>query len=347
MQAIVHDRYGDLDVLDLREVPVREPGRGQVRVRVHAAAVHVGDLFAVKGSPFPVRLMMGLRRPKVGIPGFDVAGTVDAVGPDVTGLRPGDAVLGSAEGSCAEYAIARVEHLVLKPASMSWADAAALPTSGLAALHGIRDAGAVRPGQEVLVIGASGGVGVYAVQIARALGGRVTAVCSGGNAELVRGLGADAVIDYTREDPAASGRRWDVILDNVEDRPLAEVRRLLADDGILVLNSGTGASGLGMLVRLIRPLVVSRFSRQALRRFLSNPRQADLATLVAMVERGELRPVVGATYALPDTARALGRIEGGHATGKQVILVEAAAGVGRAAPDGRASICAQHRLMVL
>jgi len=324
MQAIVHDRYGSLELLEQRTIDRPSVSEGQVLVRVRAAGIHVGDLFAIKGSPFPVRFMTGFLRPRRGVPGFDVSGVVEAVGSGVTEFQPGEEVLGVADGTCAEYTIARADLLVPKPARLTWEEAAAIPTSALAALHGIRDAGRVRAGQRLLIIGASGGVGTYAVQIAHSMGAHVTAVCSGANADLVRSLGADEVIDYTREDPAAGGRQWDVILDNIEDRPLAAVRRLLTADGTLVLNSGTSSGGLTMLVNLVKPLILSRFSRQTLRRYLSNPRRADLQHLVALVERGEMRPVIGACHPLAETADAFRRIESGHARGKVVVTVAGA-----------------------
>jgi NADPH:quinone reductase-like Zn-dependent oxidoreductase len=320
MQAIVHDRYGSPTTLEQREIAPPEVTAGRVLIRVHRAALHPGDLFAVLGSPFPVRFFSGLFRPKRGIPGLDVAGTVEAVGEGVTGFRPGDHVLGAADGSCAELTTARAQDLVHKPAGIGWDEAAALPTSGLAALHGLRAAG-LRAGQRLLLIGASGGVGTFQVQLAKAMGAHVTAVGSPTNLDLLRELGADEVIDRTTADPMTSGRRWDVIIDNVEHHPLGAVRRALTEDGTLVLNSGSGAGGLRMLVRLVSPIIRSRFSRQRLRRYLSNPTPEDLRHLVDLVERGELRPVIGARYPLGATPQALERIGAGEARGKLVIEV--------------------------
>jgi NADPH:quinone reductase-like Zn-dependent oxidoreductase len=325
MKAVVQDRYGPPGVLRLRDVERPAIGEDEVLVRVHAAGLHVGDCFGVRGSPFPVRLMSGVLRPRTGIPGLDVAGEVAAVGAGVTRLRPGDAVFGAcrwpAAGACAEYTRAAADHLVTKPASLTFEQAAAIPTSALAALHGLRDAGGLQPGQRVLVNGASGGVGTFAVQIARALGAEVTGVCSTANVELVRSLGAEHVVDYTRQDFTAGGPRYDLILDNVENRSLSEVRRALAPRGTLVLNSGTDARGLRLLVRLVRPLVLSPFTRQRLRRYLSTPNQADLAALAALAEGGRLRPVLDRTYPLADTAAALRHIETGRARGKVVVTV--------------------------
>lgn len=312
----------------MREIETPTPGDGEVLVRVHAAGIHVGDAFGVRGAPLPLRFMSGLRRPRVGVPGFDIAGTVAAVGRSVTRFVPGDEVVGvcrwPASGACAEYAVAAEEGLVARPPGLSFEEAAAIPTSASAALHGLRDAGGLASGQRVLVIGASGGVGTYAVQIAKAHGAEVTGVCSARNLDLVRSLGADRVIDYTAEDFTLERERYDLVLDNVEHRPLAEVRRVLAPTGTLVLNSGTGASGIGLVVRLIRPLVLSPFSGQRLRRFLSNPSRADLELLVGMAAEGRLRPVIGATYPLAETAAAFRQVESGHSRGKIVISVAAA-----------------------
>jgi len=321
MKAMVHDSYGPLELLELRELDRPVLGDGEVLVRVEAAGLHVGDCFGVRGAPFAMRLVSGLFRPKYGVPGFDLAGRVEAVGPKVTRFRPGDAVFGAGHGTCAEYARTSEDQLAPRPAGLTSTEAAALATSGLAALHGLRDAGRVRAGQKVLINGAAGGVGTFAVQIAKAFGAEVTGVCSPGNVDLVRSLGADDVIDYTREDFTARAGRYDLILDNVENRALAEVRRALAPDGTLLLNSGTGAEGLAMLIRLVKPLVVSPFVRQNLRRFLSKPNHADLVVLKELVEAGKLRPVVDRTYPLARTPEALAHIESGHARGKVVVTL--------------------------
>ena len=321
MKAIIQDSYGPLERLEQRDIAKPEPAAGEVLVRVHAAGLHVGDVFAVTGSPFPVRAMTGMRRPKYGVPGFDLAGTVAAVGSGVTKLAVGDEVFGTGRGTAAEYATAREEELAPMPAGLTFEEAAAIPTSAFAALHALRDAGRLQSGQRVLINGASGGVGSFAVQIAKTMGARVTGVTSGANVDFVRSIGADEVIDYTREDFTALGRRWDLILDNVENRSLDDVRRAVAPGGTLVLNSGTGAGGLRMVVRLVRPLLLSLFSRQSLRRFVSNPNQADLLALRGLVESGALRPIVGRTYPLGDAAAALEHIAGGHSRGKVVLVI--------------------------
>jgi NADPH:quinone reductase-like Zn-dependent oxidoreductase len=321
VKAIVHDRYGPVDTLEQRELPVPAIGEREVLVRVRAAALHIGDSFAVQGRPFPVRASTGLRRPKYGVPGLDVAGVVEAVGSEVTRFRPGDEVFGCGAGTCAELVRSREEELVPKPAGVTDEQAAAIPTSALAALHGLR-AGRLEPGQHVLVVGASGGVGTFAIQIAKALGAAsVTAVCSARNADLVRSLGADEVIDYATRDFTRDGRKYDLIFDNIENRSLGEVRRALTPNGTLVLNSGTGAAGIGLFVRLLRPVLISPFVRHRLVRFLSNPNPDDLALLATLVEEGKLRPVIDRTYPLGETASALRHIETGHARGKVVVAI--------------------------
>lgn len=324
MLAVTHDRYGSLDQLQRREVAAPTIGEREVLVRVHAAGLHPADVFSVKGSPFPIRMETGLRRPRHGIPGFDVAGTVEAIGPGVTRFQVGDEVFGAGDGTAAELTAAREDRLVTKPAELSFEQAAALPTSGLAALHGLRDAGRLEAGQRVLINGAAGGVGHFAVQIARAMGAHVTGVASGRNAELLHSLGAHHVIDYTRDDFTATGP-YDLILDNVENRPLGEVRRALAPRGTLLLNSGTGASGVRFFVRLVRPILLSPFVGHSLKRFLSTPNAEDLAHLRDLAADGRLRAVVDRTWTLAETLDALRHIERGHSRGKVVIAVAGAA----------------------
>ena len=326
MQAIIGERYGGPEVLASREIERPALGERDVRVRVHAAGLHIGDVFGMRGSPFPVRFSSGLRQPKLGVPGFDIAGTVEATGRAVTRFALGDQVFGvcawPSSGACAELARASEDGLVRKPAGLSFEQAAAIPTSASAALHGLRDAGRLRAGQKVLINGASGGVGTYAVQIARALGAEVTAVCGPANGELVRSLGAHHVIDYTREDFTRGTARYDLILDNVENHSLADCRRALVPGGTLVLNSGTGAGGLRLLVRLVRPVVMSPFVKHDLRRYVSNPNREDLEVLVSMVERGDVRPVIDSTWPLSETPAALRHIEAGHARGKVVVVID-------------------------
>jgi NADPH:quinone reductase-like Zn-dependent oxidoreductase len=325
VQAVVQERYGGPEVLRQREIARPAVGAGEVLVRVHAAGLHIGDVFAVRGSPFPVRFFSGLRAPKLGVPGYDIAGTVEQAGPGVTRFKLGDAVFGictfPASGACAEYAVAREDQLAAKSAGLTYEQAAAIPTSASAALHNLRDAGRLRAGQRVLVNGASGGVGTYAVQIARAAGAEVTGVCGPANVELVRSLGAQHVIDYTREDFTRGAERYDLVLDNVENHSLAACRRVLTRDGTLVLSSGTGAHGLRLLARLARPVVLDPFVRHRLKRILSVPNRQDLEALAAMVEAGTLRPVIEGVYPLAETPQAVRHIETGHARGKVVVAI--------------------------
>ena len=321
MKAMVYDRYGSLDVLSLREIAVPTIKADEVLVRTRAAGIHIGDCFLMRGSPFPVRLVAGLLRPKYGVPGLDVAGTVEAVGSKVTTLKVGDEVFGSGWGTCAEYVAAKPGHLLLKPASLSFAEAAALPTSGTAALRGLRDAGKLQPGQKVLINGASGAVGTLAVQIAKALGGQVTGVCSTKNVALVQSLGADAVIDYSQEDFTKGSARYDLVLDNIENHSLAECRGVLTPNGTLILNSGTGETGMAMMGRLLKPLLLAPFVRHKLRRYVSATNQADLVTLTKLVAAGQLKPVLGQTYPLAETRAAFAYIESGRAQGKVVVTL--------------------------
>ena len=248
MKAIVQDRYGSPDVLELRDIDKPVVKDDEVLVRVHAASVHVGDLVLVRGVPYIARMAVGLRKPKNRVPGTDIAGTVEAVGKNVTQVRPGDEVFGWCTGAFAEYACAGEDHFVPKPANLTFEQAAAVPTSASTALQALRDQGKVQPGQKVLINGASGGVGTFAVQIAKAFGAEVTGVCSTRNVDMVRSIGADHVIDYTQEDFTQSGQRYDLILDNVGNRSLSDCRRALPPRGTYVLVGGSSVVGSGWLV---------------------------------------------------------------------------------------------------
>ena len=322
MKAIVYHAYGSPDVLALQDVAGPVLTDGAVLVRIRAASANPYDWHFMRGIPYFMRAISGLRKPKNRQLGSDMAGEVVAVGKDVTRFQPGDAAFGFvAHGGFAESIAVAEEVLGRKPDTLTFEQAAAVPLAALTALQGLRDVGHVRPGQRVLIVGASGGVGTFAVQLARAFGAEVTGVCSTRNLDLVRSLGADDVIDYTQEDFTRGGKRYDVIFDNVENRSLSDCRRALTPGGILILNSGRG-HGIGMLVRLVKPLVLSPFVRQRLRRFLSVPNHDDLVVLKEFVEAGKLRPVIDRTYPLPETPAALGYIEGGHARGKVVITLE-------------------------
>jgi NADPH:quinone reductase-like Zn-dependent oxidoreductase len=315
MKAIVHDTYGSPDVLGLKDIERPVPKANEVLVRVRAAGLHVGDCFVVRGAPLPIRLATGLFKPRRGIPGHDVAGVVEAVGADVTRFAPGAEVFGGCTGSCAEYVCVRQDRLAFKPEGLTIEEAGAIPTSAVTALRALRDIGKVKSGQQVLINGASGGVGTFAVQIAASYGAEVTGVCGPANVDLVRSLGAHHVVDYTQEDFTAGDHRYDVILDNVENRTLADCRRALTPTGTLILNSGTGDGG------LLKPLVLSPFSRQNLRRFVAVPKHRDLAALTELIAAGKLKPVIDQTFPLAETPAALRHIETGHARGKVVITI--------------------------
>lgn len=317
MKAVVQNGYGGPEVLGVKDIDRPAIGESDVLVCVRAASVHAGDYFILRGIPYVARFSAGWPRPRDYIPGYDVAGTVEAVGVGVKELQPGDEVFGECGGgACAEYVSAAEDRFVLKPTGLSFEEAAAVPVSALAALQGLRDAAKLRPGQHVLFNGASGGVGTFAVQIAKEMGAEVTGVCSTRNIEMVRSLGADHVIDYTQEDFTNGESRYDVIFDNVGNRPFSECRRVLRPEGVLVPN--TGHAGIGYL---LRAFVRSMFVRQQGRPFLSTPNQADLLALKALLEAGRLRPVIDRTYPLGETAEALAYVGKGHASGKVVITV--------------------------
>ena len=323
MRAIVWRGYGPpQEVLAGGEAQVPAPGDDEVLVRVVAASIHAGDWLEVTGTPYAVRAASGLPKPRRTIPGRDVAGRVEAVGSKVAGFSVGDEVYGECLGALAEFALGKPGRLAPKPAGLSFEEAAAMPTSGVTALKAVRDRGEVGPGTKILVNGASGGVGTFAVQIAGALGGEVTAVCSTANLDLVASIGADRVIDYTRDDFTEGSERYDVILDNAGTRTLAETRRALVPNGILIPNNGTtGGKWFGTIGRIVGALVQSPFVGHRLRPFLATTNRPDLETLAGFVEGGSLRPVVGATYPLAEAAAAFDRVGTGHAAGKVVLTV--------------------------
>jgi NADPH:quinone reductase-like Zn-dependent oxidoreductase len=323
MKAVVQDRFGPPEVLQLADTDMPEVGASDVLVRVHAAALNPADWHLLRGDPLVARLMgAGLTRPKARVAGIDAAGVVAAVGANVRGLRAGDAVLGFCRGAFAEFACAAAEKVVSKPASLSFEQAAAVPVAATTALRGIRDVGEVQAGQRVLVNGAGGGVGTFAVQIAAALGAEITGVCSPGNAGLVRSLGAAHVIDYTTEDFADGRTRYDVILDNVSSLPLTRLRGALTPTGILVLNGG-GSPGhvFGPVAGILRAMVASAFVSQRLRPLPSRQDREELLAVTGLIGDGTLMPVVDRTYPLAETAEGLRIVEHGHARGKIVVTV--------------------------
>jgi NADPH:quinone reductase-like Zn-dependent oxidoreductase len=319
MQAMVQDRYGSADVMRLREIARPEVGPTDVLVHVHAASIHLGDWVLMTGSPFVMRLTTGLRKPKNPVPGTDVAGTVEAVGSDVKALRPGDEVFGWVAGAFAEYAVGPEDHFLAKPTRLSFEQAAAVGVSASAALQLLRDNGNVRSGQKVLINGASGGVGTFAVQIAKALGAEVTGVTSTKNVEMVSLLGADSVIDYTRHDFRTGTQRYDLILDNVGDQSMARTRRALTPGGMLISNGGGHAAG--KLGRTVRALLVSKFVHAQAGPTLKMQNHDDLVALRALVDAGHVTPVIAGTYPLSETPRAMAHVAEGHARGTVVITM--------------------------
>jgi len=325
MKAIVQDRFGPPDTLQLVDAEKPEIGSEDVLLKVHAAAVNPYDWHMLRGDPRVARLMggVGLTKPKTRIAGVDVAGRVQDVGADVQGLRPGDEVFGFARGAFAEYAAADAALVVPKPASLSFEQAAATPIAAATALHAIRDSGHVQPGQRVLVNGAAGGVGTFAVQIAAALGAEVTGVCSTRNTDMVRSIGATHVVDYASADFADGTIRYDVILDNVGNRTIRDLRRATTPTGIVIVNGG-GSPGhlIGAVGSTLRAaIVINLFVGQQITMVPTAWSQDDLLAVTELVDTGTLRPVIDRTYPLADTAAGLQHIEAGHARGKVVITV--------------------------
>jgi len=317
MKAIIQKEYGSPDVFELKELDKPVVKDDDVMVRVHAAALHAGDYFVMRGDPYLVRMVAGWPKPKNYVPGFDVAGHVEAVGKNVKHFQPGDEVYGTCKGACAEYVCAGENNFLPKPTNLTLEQAAAVPTSALTALCGLRDAGRVQPGQKVLINGASGGVGTFAVQIAKAFGAEVTGVCSTRNVDMVQSIGADHVIDYTQEDFTQSGQRYDLILDQVANHSLSDCRRVLTPQGIHIPNSGH--SGMGYVVKAF---VVSLFVRQQGRPFIVPQNNEDLVVLKELIEAGKVTPVIDRMYPLSETPEAFRYLDEGHARGKVVITLE-------------------------
>lgn len=321
MKAIVQDHYGSQETLELTDIDKPVVGGDDVLVRVHAASIHLGDSILMAGMPYFLRLATGPRKPKNRVPGTDVAGTVEAVGKNVTRLRPGDEVFGWCTGAFAEYAVAGEDHFVLKPANLTFEQAAAVGVSATTALQLLREQGKIKPGQKVLINGASGGVGTFAVQIAKAFGAEVTGVCSTGNVELVRSIGADHVIDYTQEDFTQGGPRYDFILDNVGNHSLSDTRRALSPTGTLMSNGGGHSEGrwIGSMGSVIKAAVASMLVRQQAGPSVKFQNHADLVVLKELIEAGSITPVIDGTYPLDGTATAMARVGSGHARGTAVI----------------------------
>jgi NADPH:quinone reductase-like Zn-dependent oxidoreductase len=323
MKAIVQDRYGSADVLEFRDVEDPVVGEEDVLVRVHAAGCGPDVWHLMAGLPYFVRLMPGFHKLRSGVRGRDVAGVVEAVGANASDFRPGDEVMGIVEGSFAELAGGRPDKLVRKPARLTFEEAAAAPISGLTAIQAIRDVGKVRPGQRVLVIGAAGGVGTLTVQIAKAFGAEVTGVCSTSKVDLVRSIGADEVIDYTREGFTDGTRRWDVIVDTAGRRPVRSLRRALTPRGTLVIVGGEGGGPWtgGFFRQILRAPLLSLITGQRLRPLTAKEKLQDLQALSRLIEAGTVTPVVGKTYPMIEAPEAIRYLAEGHARGKVVITV--------------------------
>ena len=326
MKAITYCNYG-LGNVKLEDVEKPVPNDDQVLVKVRAASVNPYDWHFVEGTPKIMRMMgVGLRKPKDTRLGVDFAGTVEAVGKNVTQFKPGDDVFGGKGGAFAEYVCRRAEGAVaLKPANITFEQAASVNIAGITALQGLRDKGKVQPGQKVLINGASGGVGTFAVQIAKSYGADVTGVCSTRNLELVRSLGADHVIDYTKEDFAKSEQRYDVILDNVPNHSLSECRRILTPKGKYVMIGGGGPNEQGFICLMARPLkalVLSKFVSQEMGMMMADPSQKDLTVLADMMQSGKVKPIIDRRYKLSEVPQAIRCLEEGHARGKVIITVE-------------------------
>jgi NADPH:quinone reductase-like Zn-dependent oxidoreductase len=324
MKAAVYRQYGAPDVLRVEEVEKLLPNDNQVLIKVRAAAANPLDWHMTRGTPYLVRMDNGFRKPKNIRIGTDVAGEVVAVGKDVTQFKPGDEVFGGAGGAFAEYARASEKRIALKPASITFEQAAAVPVAALTALQGLRNNGRIKSGQKVLINGASGGVGTFAVQLAKSFGADVTGVCSTRNVEMVRGLGADHVIDYTKEDFTQSAERYDLILDNVANHPLSAIRRVMKPDAVYVGVGGGGPDAgnwIGALALPIKILFYSPFVSQEFGFFVAEINTEDLTFLAQMLEARTLVPVIDRTFPLSETSAAIRYLEGGRARGKVVIAV--------------------------
>jgi NADPH:quinone reductase-like Zn-dependent oxidoreductase len=334
MKAIVYDRYGSPDVLEFTDIDRPAAGEDEVLVRVRAAALNPADWHFVRGAPLPVRVITGLRKPaRPCVLASDLAGHVEAVGTKVSRFSPGDEVFGRTRtghrpdrpaavntGGCAEYACVPEHLLVSKPGNLSFEEAAAVPLAGLTALQALRDAGRIRPGQQALINGASGGVGTFAVQIARSFGAQVTGVCSTKNVDLVRAIGADHVIDYTREDFTRGGRQYDLIVD-AADRSLSDLRRAVTPEGTVVLVGGSPGRWIDGLARAWKARLVSPFVSQRLPPFITRWSRQDLTLVKDLIEAGQIAPVIGRTYPLSEAAEAMRHLEEGHTRGKIVITL--------------------------
>lgn len=323
MQAIVQGKFGPpKEVLEVEEIDKPIVGEADVLVRAHAASIHIGDYYTIGGLPYVMRPMFSSIRAKNRVPGTDIAGIVEEVGTNVTHFQPGEEVFGSYKGAFAEYVSFPEKSLALKPTNLTFEEAATLGVSALAALHAIRDHGKVQPGQKVLITGASGGVGTFAVQIAKALGAEVTGVCSTRNVEMVRSIGADHVIDYTQQDFTKGEDRYDLILDNVGNHSLSDTRKALTPTGKLLPNGAPVGGWFGGIASPMAAFASSLFVKQQGKPFLSMPNPEDLSTLRDFAEAGKIKPIIDKTYSLSETPDAVAHVGEGHSQGKTIITVE-------------------------
>jgi len=316
MKAIVFSKYGSSDVLKLKDIDKPVIKDDQVLVRVHAAGLNAGDIFSMRGSPWLVRFTVGFPKPKNYILGWDAAGRVETVGKKVTRFQPGDEVFASCTSALAEYACADEDNLAIKPSNLTFEQAAATPTAAVTALQGLRDTGKLQPGQKVLINGASGGVGTFAVQIAKAFGAEVTGICSTRNIDMVRSIGADHVIDYTQEDFTKNTQQYDLILDNVANHSFSDLRRTLTPHGIIIPNSGHGGMGY-----VIKAFLLSPFIHQLGKPYLASPNNKDLVALKELIEADKVTPVIDRVFPMSKTAEAFRYLELDHAQGKVVITM--------------------------
>jgi NADPH:quinone reductase-like Zn-dependent oxidoreductase len=321
VRAIVHHDYGSPDVLKCEELAKPVAGDDEVLIRVRATSVNPLDSHFMRGAPYMLRIMTGLRRPEAPRVGIDFAGQVEAIGRNVTQFQPGDDVFGARRGAFAEYVAAKETDVALKPANLTFEQAAAIPTAALTALQALRDKGRIQPGQNVLINGAAGGVGTFAVQIAKSFGAHVTGVCSTRNVELVRSIGADQVIDYSHEDFTKGGQRYDLIVDCMANHSLSACRRVLSSQGTYIMVGGTGGRWMGPLAQGLKAILLSRFVKQRLVMFFTSSNKADLIALKELAEGERVTPVIDRTYVLNEVAQAVRYLEEGHARGKVVIAL--------------------------
>jgi NADPH:quinone reductase-like Zn-dependent oxidoreductase len=325
VRSVVYSKYGSAEVLEIAEIPIPTVTENQVLVKVQAVSINPADWHFMRGTPYLVRLQSGLTKPKIGKFGLDMAGVIESVGANVTEFKVGDEVYGESMGALSDFAVFGKNSLALKPVSLNFEEAAAVPMAGFTAIQALRDKARVKAGQKVLIVGASGGVGSFAVQIAKAFGADVTGVCSTGNVEMVKSIGADRVIDYTKEDFLVGAEKYDVIVQTAGNYTLKQLRAALASGGTLVLagdSSGVKAVfGMGFVFGMLKALVISKFTKHNIPPFLAKRSKEDLDALTDLIEAGKLRPVIDRRYRMAQVAEAVTYLEAGHARGKVVITL--------------------------